>query len=485
MPKSLKLFNKKIEFAKDNNLTILTKFNDYINNRQNLDILCNNCNKEFKRTWDSLYEKKRIKCPWCQTDKKNCNGKKLNEEFIEKANLIHNKYYDYSLVEYKNNHEKVTIICPIHGKFQQNAIHHINEGKGCRECGYKFLSKTFAFTKDKFIEKANEIHGNKYDYSNIDYTNSKTKIQIYCNQCKKYFCQMPYSHLFGKGCKNCMYKGSSSSEKEIYDWLSTIYKDKIEKNNRNIISPKEIDIYLPDKKFGIEYNGLYWHSEINKNKKLHINKTIECKKQNINLFHVFSDEWINKKEIIKSMIAHRIGLTQEKIHARKCEIRQLTKKETNDFFRDNHISGPTSFTLAYGLIVNNEICSAISLREPFHKKYKIKKYIEIARFANKINSCVVGGFDKLLSNIILNIKNKYRGILSYADLRFGDGAVYLKSGFNLIGQTPIDYWYTDFNKRENRFKYKASNGKSESDVAKENNVHKIYGCGSNIYILGF
>ena len=137
------------------------------------------------------------------------------EEFIEKARLIHGDKYDYSLVEYKNNKTNIIIKCNVCKKFfSQRPRHHL-DGHGCPYC-----SKNKNYTTEEFIEKARSIHGDKYDYSLVEYKNSNTKIKIKCNICKSYFDQKPKHHLDGHGCFKC-------SKNKLIDFnLTTEYDGK-------------------------------------------------------------------------------------------------------------------------------------------------------------------------------------------------------------------------------------------------------------------
>ena len=118
------------------------------------------------------------------------------EEFISKAKKVHGDKYDYSLVEYVNNKTRVTIICPIHGLFEQRPVNHLR-GHGCMYCGNALKN-----TKEEFIEAARKVHGDKYDYSQVDYVDNKTKVKIIC-PIHGMFEQTPSSHLRGRGCKYC------------------------------------------------------------------------------------------------------------------------------------------------------------------------------------------------------------------------------------------------------------------------------------------
>ena len=144
--------------------------------------------------------------------------KKPNEQFILEAENIHKDennipIYDYSEVNYISTHEKVNIICKIHGSFEQCPSDHLS-GRGCNGCGMIKRAKTQTFTKELFIQKAKEVHGDdKYDYSQVDYINSQTKITLKCNICEYVFEQQPNSHLQGCGCDKCAHMINHENQK--------------------------------------------------------------------------------------------------------------------------------------------------------------------------------------------------------------------------------------------------------------------------------
>ena len=139
-------------------------------------------------------------CPVCSG-----NIKYTNDSFITKANEVHNNKYDYSKINYTGNHNKVCIICPEHGEFYQEAKRHL-EGCGCPKC-----YGNVRLTLDEFINKSKEIHGNKYDYSKVDYINNSTKVCIICPEHGEFW-QRPSQHLRGDGCPYCC---QSKLEKNI------------------------------------------------------------------------------------------------------------------------------------------------------------------------------------------------------------------------------------------------------------------------------
>jgi hypothetical protein len=335
---------------------------------------------------------------------------------------------------------------------------------------------------DRFTERAQEKFKDKYEYSEIEYTHSKDKVKILCKEHNYYFLQKPNDHLNGYvGCPKCSLNGISREEKEVVEWLRGVYDGQITENTRNVITPKELDIYLPEKNFAIEYNGLYWHSGERIDKKAHLNKTTSCREKGIKLFHIFSDEWEYKKDIVKSMILHRLGLSMQIIYARKCDVKKITNKEGAGFFEKCHISGDNKAGAYFGLFYGDKLRACLSLKRPIQKKYK--NSIEIARFSTQLYTSVPGGFSKLFKVAEQYAKDEgYENIITYADRRFGEGEVYNKE-FELIGSTPIDYWYTNGDRREFRFKYRASGGLTERQIAQQEGVWPIYGCGSKIFLL--
>ena len=127
--------------------------------------------------------------------------KSTNEEFIKKARKVHGDKYDYSKVNYVKSKTKVCIICPIHGEFWQTPNNHL-QGQDCPQCGEIKRKISLSDTKDIFISKAKQVHGDRYDYSKVEYKNNRTKVCIICPTHGE-FLQKPNSHLNGQGCRKC------------------------------------------------------------------------------------------------------------------------------------------------------------------------------------------------------------------------------------------------------------------------------------------
>jgi len=140
-------------------------------------------------------------CPICANEKKGLTQKLSTNEFIKRAQKIHGNKYDYSLVNYINNKIKVKIVCNLHGVFIQSPEKHLS-GQGCRECFINFFKNCLRSNTEEFIAKAKKVHGNKYDYSLVNYINNRTKIKIIC-PIHGIWEQKPNGHLNGKGCRKC------------------------------------------------------------------------------------------------------------------------------------------------------------------------------------------------------------------------------------------------------------------------------------------
>lgn len=165
--------------------------------------------------------------------------KVTTDEFIAKARAIHGDKYDYSKVEYVNSKTHVIIICPIHGEFLQRPDKHLL-GQGCPRC-----SGLVKLTTDEFIQRAKEIHGNKYDYSKVNYINSQTDVCIICKEHGEFF-QKPVSHFKGHGCRKCAGTFPLTNE-EFIQKANDVHNNKYDYSLVDIINTKtKVCIICPE-----------------------------------------------------------------------------------------------------------------------------------------------------------------------------------------------------------------------------------------------
>lgn len=215
-------------------------------------------------------------------------------------------------------------------------------------------------------------------------------------------------------------------------------------NNRKIISPKELDIYIPSKKLAIECNGIYSHSTNYKQPSYHVNKTKDCRTNGIELIHIWEDWVRNKPEIVKSIILNKLGLLKtEVIYARKTIIKEVNPKECNDFLERNHIQGKSQSTIKYGLYYNDELVSVMTFSKPRvnmgGKDHKCQW--ELVRFCSKLNTRVVGGASKLLNYFIKHYNPD--SIVSFSSNDISNGNLYKQLGFESDMKYQNSYWYIE------------------------------------------
>lgn len=228
---------------------------------------------------------------------------------------------------------------------------------------------------------------------------------------------------------------SSKKEIEIYEYLSSNDSyGEWESCNRSLISPFELDIISHKRKIAIEYCGLYWHSEYNgnKNKNYHINKLKMCEEKGYRLITIFESDDEDK---VYSYLNHIIGKNSA-IYARNTEFREVNTQESRTFNDLHHMHGDHSGKIKVGLFYENELV----LNASFSKSRYDKSYdLECIRMTSHKDFRIIGGVSKIFKNIL----NEYdkKSIITYVDLRYGNGNSYEKSNLIFSHRTPPNYWY--------------------------------------------
>lgn len=459
----------------------------YKSNKDKIKIICPE-HGEFEQTISNHSVGKGCnKCARILTGLKRRNKiDELKKIFLE----VHGDKYSYNkFIEYKQAHEKVEIYCNKHKKYFSQSVNSHKRGIGCPLCGRERSEEAKTLDIQSFIEKANTVHNNIYDYSKVIYTDSKENIIIVCKKHRD-FNQSPNNHLMGKGCPKCT-TNISKAEEEISNFLKEHLE--VKQSDREQLGIRELDIFIPEKKLAIEYNGLYWHSEKFKDKKYHQEKRRLCESKGIKLLQIFEDEWLLKKEIVKSRLINEIGGNTTKIYARNCVIREVNSKDSNKFLEINHIQGKLNSRIRLGLYYKDELVSLMTfggLRKNLGQHSKEGSY-ELLRFCSKLNINVAGGASKLNSYFEKTFKPKET--ISYADLRWSSGKVYYNLGFKLEHTTEPNYFYTKGITRENRFNYRKSElikkgfdkNKTEREIMLELGYNRIYDAGALKFIKLF
>ena len=219
---------------------------------------CKICNHEWKALPSNLLKGKG--CPKCGKKSTAEKQRKTTEQFIKEAIEVHSNTYDYSQVNYVNAYTPVKIICPTHGVFAQFPTAHIFKQCGCPKCSCEKTHNAQRFTQEQFIEKAKKIHGNRYDYSKVNYTGMMNKVCIICPEHGEFW-QVPNKHINARhGCPVCKY---SHGEELIFNWLKTNnfnykpqYKIEWDENFRNTnVAYVDFCVQINNHIYFIEYNG--------------------------------------------------------------------------------------------------------------------------------------------------------------------------------------------------------------------------------------
>ena len=261
-----------------------------------------------------------------------------------------------------------------------------------------------------------------------------------------------YNILIRHDCKDIIERKMSKIEHEVIEYIKYVAPGvTVIHNSKQIINPYELDIYIPDKKLGIECNptvshnssfGDPWSSDI-KSPSYHKRKTDMCESKGIQLFHIFGYEWTHKRAIIESMIANCICATQNTVWARNTYVSQISSNECKSFLDSNHRQGNTFASIRLGLRdkKSNELVSVMTfnkVRSTIGKTAKFDGY-ELSRFCSKLNTSVVGGASKLFKYFTTRYPDV--DVVSFSDKAHTSGKLYEILGFDKVNEsTPSYVW---------------------------------------------
>jgi len=484
--KSNKEFIKEVYDLVGDEYTFLEK---YKNCFTSLKVIHNPCNYEYCVKPNYFIQGRR--CPKCSG-----KAKKSNKEFIKEVYDLVGKEYTF-LEKYVNTDTKLKVIhnkCKYEYEVTPNKF--LNSKKRCPKC-----SGNLKKTNKEWISEVKRLVGTEYTFLE-EYKGNKTPIKVLHNKCGHEYEIPPNYFLLNRCPKCCKSKTTSQGEKSLLRGIKKVYNGIIIENDKKVLDGKEIDIYLPDLKIGIEYCGLYWHSELYKKNTYHLDKLKLCHEKGIRLIQIFEDEWISKKKIIKSKIKHILGLnsSKEKIYARKCTIKEIDTGIKNEFLDKYHIQGKDISKIKLGLFYDEILVSVMTFSKPrscLGNKNSNENSYELSRFATKRKYNVVGGFSKLLSYFKKNYE--FSSITTYADLRYSsfEGNLYEVNGFKLSHQSSPNYWYFKNSQsyvKFHRYNFRKNNLKklfpeiyddnlSEHEIMLKAKYLRIYDCGCLVYKL--
>jgi hypothetical protein len=350
-----------------------------------------------------------------------------------------------------------------------------------RKCVFDRVFGTLENYKSKLVERGVECLS-----SEVEIRSDGVPLRFRCLETKREFTQLKLDSW-----SPYRVKVRSRAQAELVAFIKDILPQEVvlENTHKVLDDHKEIDVFLPGKKIGIEFDGLYYHAELSggKTAEYHRWKTENALTKGVRLVHVFEDEWNNKKELVMSKLRSILGIREPKrVFARNCTIGEVTPAAKNAFLQRNHIQGSDNASVKLGLYHDKELVAVMTFSPPNVTKGKAAKdaFIELNRYATSCN--VIGGAGKLLKHFITH--NHPIRILTYADLRWTSGAsnMYSKLGFSPIGQTKCNYFYLDGSgRRLHRFNFTKAKlveeggdpSKTEWQLMQERGYDRIWDCG--------
>jgi hypothetical protein len=338
------------------------------------------------------------------------------------------------------------------------------------------------------IEKYGVDHPNKKNFSDIgkQAINDPVILQEYVNDYTVYELQelfgcestAIYSYI-NKYNLTIPFRTGSSYESILSEILTENGIDHI-RQDRSVIPPLEIDIYIPSANLAIEINGLYWHSVKFKDKNYHYNKWKSCHDKGIQLLSIMEDEFIERPNTWISKILHICNQSKYRIHARKCDIVELDKDDVYEFVEKYHLQGFVVSQHYYGAYYGNELVAMMSFTNT-----RNNKEIQMNRFCLK-NGVVISGIANRLLKSYVN-DHGIDEIVTYSDNRYSNGGIYRQMGFEMMNEVKPDFQYIKGIKRFHKANFRKSSiaskfgidmsYKTEKDAMEELGFLRIYDCG--------
>lgn len=375
-------------------------------------------------------------------------------------------------------------------------VHKRVSRQGCPYCSGKSLLSGFNDLPVTHSLIAKEWHPTRNLPTLPDEVSKGSEVKIWwvCSVCSHEWEAFVYSRTAGKGCPACAVKKFnfvSQPEKELNSFLESLGLD-VKQSDRSALKGvpyKEIDLYIPEKKIGVEFNGLYWHSEAaGKDKHYHHGKWSAAKAAGVQLIQVWEDDWNRNPELVKRMLAHKLGVSQERtVFARRTRVEELGKVAAEPFLDSYHIQGHASGSYYLGLEdkETGEVIAVLVLKKEAGSEGRT---LNIIRYATSVN--LVGGFTKLLKHAERTYKPD--SFITFADHTVSDGGLYENNAFVADKELPPDYMYVVRGERKHKFGYrlkrfrneptlKYEEGLTERELAALNNLPRIWDAGKTRY----
>lgn len=293
-------------------------------------------------------------------------------------------------------------------------------------------------------------------------------------------------------CTRCHPRTSSSGENELRKFVERLLPKEEVIQRYKLNGKTEIDIFIPTRKIGIEFNGIYWHSEgKGTSKNYHLAKKTICRDNGIRLLQFWDTQWFAQQEIVKSIISGTLGLNR-RVYARNCQLLEVSEKESAHFLETNHLSGNARGSFSrLGLYQNDALICLATFSKPRYEKHKPGS-IELLRFCTAHNISCVGGASKILKAAI-SFYNPTK-IISFCDEMCFSGEVYNRLGFVKISPgNPAPWYFSGDGVLKHRTTYQKkkllkllkieSSPLTEWELAQQLKLNRVWDCGNSKWEL--
>jgi len=426
-------------------------------------------------------------CKKCADENTGIKRRPLEDDLRRKITDIFPQH-SFIKTTYDSGISRTTMVCTKHGEFTAATSALLSGKGGCWLCGVEKRGVDNVVPFSTFVERAREVHGHTYDYFDTDYVGTNGPVTI---NCKKHglFTQRGADHI-SKGClcPACATTKDSKPQVEIDDFIKLFGVDTV-RNYKFGEGKHELDIFIPDMNIGIEYNGIYFHSERFKTgRSSDFDKTTLAEKEGVRVIHIFSDEWQFNNLACRKYIMNILGVNRKtSIYARKCNIAEIDNTRANDFYDTYHIQGHGRPGINLALTYDGEIAAVMSFTKLSSGRTQLASGTwELSRFASSRN--VVGGASRLFKHLVQ--KNSATCVVSFSDNRLFKGVTYAHLGFTKSRVLPPDYKYVNLNgnMRLNKSKFQHKHlpkvigdsynpSLSEKENCENNGYYRIYDSG--------
>ena len=477
----------KIEAPKKFNNRFTYDYTTFKGHREPMRMICPDHGEFWAEPSRHLHTKEAGGCKQCGNLLRAARRGRPDDEWFALATKIHGSKYEYlNISPLKSvsgeNKRIITYVCLEHGEQTQGLENHLYAKKGCIKCAHNKIAENYLRDPADVVRELENLFPGRLGFEKFNYEGGVTLFTLVCKEHEVEFktnMTNIRTHPSFYSCPKCAPRCDSSAQRGIYNAVKTL-RLKAKYNDRKILAGKEIDILIPDLNLGIEYNGVYWHSEkwltrVRDAKWHMVEKQQLATGKGVELVHF--DSTIPSEKII-NFIKFKAGKVA-RIFARKTVSAQVEQSTAEAMLDELHIQGAAKGCTSYGLFQNKELLGVASFsRATSERGNKDPHRWELRRMV--FNCQVIGGASKLLKAFTRE-HPEVRSLISYSDNRWFTGGVYNALGFEHTKDCPLDYAYTKGDSIWHKAQFKHSAMKTKPNFVYDENLSEIQNCHNNGY----